>query len=118
MMVAYQTHSGAVAAEALHLGLEARCRGDRLAARAYFRAAVAAEPASIRPRVELARELADLGCLQEAEEIVKAVLLDAPDQPQARALLMHLGSVGGKRPGWECREGNLPPALAAPFGQR
>jgi len=78
---------------------------------------VAAESASIRPRVELARELADLGCPQEAEEILKAVLLDAPDQPQAGALLTHLGSVGGKRPGWDagketCHRRWLPPRSA------
>lgn len=97
-MAAYQAQSGVAAAEAVQLGLQARRSGDRLAALTHFRTAVEAEPAGIRPRVELARELAELGRAPEAVEILKAVLKDVPDQPQAQALLTYLGRPGGKTP--------------------
>jgi len=89
------------AVETLRLGLEARRRGDRLAALAHFRAAVDADRTGIRPRVELAREAAELGQVREAVEILAAVLKEVPDQPQARALLCYLGDTANSAPGRE-----------------
>lgn len=105
--------SGIAAAELVHLGLLARRRGDRLAALAHFRAAVEADPAGIRPKVELARELAELGRPHEAAELLQRVLNTVPGQPQARALLAHLGGAGGRTSGRDagqeaCRQRRMP----------
>jgi tetratricopeptide (TPR) repeat protein/lipopolysaccharide biosynthesis glycosyltransferase len=66
------------AAELIRLGRTNRRRGDHLAARQYFEAAVAVAPENLAAAVEIGTTLRELDQLDEAEARYRAVLDHAP----------------------------------------
>ena len=82
----------ATAREQFRLGLLARSRGDRLSALAHLEQAAELNPGDIRARIELARELAEMGYQERAAAVLRTILREAPGQPQAQALLDRLAN--------------------------
>jgi tetratricopeptide (TPR) repeat protein len=62
----------------VRVALDARRRGDRIAALAAFEAAAAHDPSRTATKVEIARELLGLGRLDEAEALLRDVLATEP----------------------------------------
>ncbi|MCI4683907.1 tetratricopeptide repeat protein [Rhodoblastus acidophilus] len=63
------------------LGLIARCRGDREAALAHFRAAADADPNHLWARQDVATELCQLGHFDEAEAVCRKIVAKNPRFP-------------------------------------
>ncbi|MXQ12275.1 tetratricopeptide repeat protein [Microvirga makkahensis] len=78
----------------LNLGRLARQRGDAPSALGYFKAAMAAKPRRIEPRLEVARELRTLSRLDEAEALYLDLLKKHPTLVRA---LVGLGSIARAR---------------------
>ena len=60
------------------LGLSARARGDREAALALFRQLAATNPGDVWLQKEIGTELHELGRLDEAEAVYRAILVQDP----------------------------------------
>jgi putative thioredoxin len=70
--------------------LRVEAAGDRMAAVAALRAAVAADPANDRVRVHLGRLLLEAAQTEDAAAVLKKVSADAPADPELGALLARL----------------------------
>ena len=74
----------------VELGQLLRRRGDRLAALASFETASALDSSKIGIKLEIANELRELGRVDEAETVLRSVLLGEPKHFRAHVELGHL----------------------------
>jgi len=79
--------AGATLKQLLQDGMAARRRGDRAAAEAAFRAAVALNPSHPGAQLELATELLHLGQPEQAAALCRAVVHERPSEARAHLRL-------------------------------
>ena len=94
MASSHPSSSAVTVADHIAHARTARASGNRREALACFRAALALKPGHPTLPVEVARELAELGCHDEAETVLRDLLARQPDSAPAR---MGMGLLARKR---------------------